>query len=416
MLKYWKDLRHLPRPVWVVSVSQLVNRAGSMVLSFLVLYLTNDRGFSAESAGFVLFLYGVGSIVAAPYAGRLADRWGTVPLMRASLFLSGVMLLIYPFAHSPVAIGAATVVLAMLTEAFRPAAMAFIGEIVAPANRKSAFAVYRLAINLGMAIGPAIGGVLATLSFRYLFFADGATSIAAGLVLAAAAMPGRRGEGASHAGGLTTTTRLRLSTAAHLDPRFLFFLAAVLPVTIIFFQHISSMPLYIVRDLGFSPATFGLLFSLNCMLIVVFEIPLNAATAHWPHRRTLALGAILSGAGFGAMAFARDFWSLAATVVVWTLGEMLFFPASAAYATDIAPDARRGEYSGLYTMTFSAAFAIGPWAGTIVIERFGARVLWGMTFLLGLIAAAMFVRLPEPRHHAEPPEQTLPDAAGPAEI
>lgn len=416
MLKYWKDLRHLPRPVWMVSVSQLVNRAGSMVLSFLILYLTNERGFSAENAGFILFLYGVGSIVAAPWAGRLADRWGAVPLMRGSLFLSGAMLLVYPFARSPLAIGAATVLLAILTEAFRPAAMAFIGEIVAPANRKSAFAVYRLAINLGMAIGPAIGGLLATLSFRYLFFADGATSIAAGLVLTAAAMPGRPREGARPAGGPTRTGRVRLSTAAHLDPRFLFFLAAVLPVTIIFFQHISSMPLYIVRDLNFSPATFGILFSLNCLLIVVFEIPLNAATAHWSHRRTLALGAVLSGAGFGAMAFARDFWTLAATVVVWTLGEMLFFPASAAYATDIAPDARRGEYSGLYTMIFSVAFAIGPWAGTVVIERFGARVLWGMTFLLGLIAAAMFVRLPEPRHHAEPPEQTLPDAAGPADI
>ena len=415
MLKYWKDLRHLPRPVWTVSVSQLVNRAGSMVLSFLVLYLITDRGFSAQSAGFILFLYGLGAIVAGPFAGRLADRWGAVPLMRASLFLSGLMLLVYPFAHSPFAIGAATVVLAMLTEAFRPAAMAFIGEIVAPANRKSAFAVYRLAINLGMAIGPAIGGVLATLSFRYLFVADGATSIAAGLVLAAAALPERRRQGARPADG-PTTTRLRLSTAAHLDPRFLFFLAAVLPVTIIFFQHISSMPLYVVRDLRFSTATFGLLFSLNCLLIVVFEIPLNVATAHWPHRRTLALGAVLSGAGFGAMAFARDFWSLAATVVVWTLGEMLFFPASAAYATDVAPDARRGEYSGLYTMIFSIAFAIGPWAGTVVIDRFGARVLWGLTFLLGLVAAAMFVRLPEPRHHAPAPEQTLPDAAGPAEI
>ena len=108
-------------------------------------------------------------------------------------------------------------------------------------------------------------------------------------------------------------------------------------MTIIFFQHISSMPLYIVRDLGFSPATFGILFSLNCLLIVVFEIPLNAATAHWPHRQTLALGAVLSGAGFGAMTFAREFWGLAATVVIWTFGEMLFFPASAAYATDIGP-------------------------------------------------------------------------------
>jgi predicted MFS family arabinose efflux permease len=416
MLKYWKDLRHLPRPVWVVAASQLVNRAGSMVLSFLVLYLTRERGFSPEHAGFVLFLYGAGAIVSAPIAGRLADRWGAVPLMRVSLFLSGGMLLVYPLARTPSAIAAVTIALAMLTEAFRPAAMSFFGEMVAPARRKSAFAVYRLAINLGMAIGPAIGGILATISFRYLFFADAGTSIAAGLVLALAALPAREKKAPLGQAHLSTTTRLRLSTAAHADPRFLFFLAGVLPVTVVFFQHISSMPLFIVNNLGLSPRTFGLLFSLNCLIIVVLEIPLNAATAHWSHRRTLALGALLSGAGFGAMAFARDFWSLAVTVVLWTFGEMLFFPASAAYATDIAPDARRGEYSGLYTMTFSLAFAIGPWAGTVALERAGARILWSATFLLGALAAAMFLRLPQARHHGASPDQTLPDAGGPAEI
>ena len=412
MLKYWKDLRHLPRPVWIVSASQLVNRAGTMVLSFLVLYLTHELGFSAERAGFILFLYGAGAIVSAPFAGRMADRWGAVPLMRTSLFCAGALLLVYPLARSLTVIGVVSVVLAMLNEAFRPAAMAFFGETVDAARRKSAFALYRLAINLGMAIGPAIGGVLATISFRYLFLVDGATSLAAASVLSAASLPRR----ARHRTPVTTTTRLRLSTAAHADPRFLFFLAGVLPVTVIFFQHISSMPLFIVRDLGLSPSTFGLLFSLNCLLIVVLEIPLNAATAHWPHRQTLALGAALSGAGFGAMAFARDVWSLAATVALWTFGEMLFFPASAAYATDIAPESRRGEYSGIYTMVFSVAFAVGPWAGTIVLQRLGARILWGSTFVLGLIAAAMFLRLPEPLAHRAMPPQTLPNPAEPAEI
>ncbi len=411
MWKYWKALKDLPRPVWIVFASTLVNRSGSMVLSFLVLFLTHDRGYSPERAGFILFLYGVGAIVAGPLAGRLADRWGSVPLMRVSLFLSGGMLLLYPLAHSLPAVVAATITLAMLTEAFRPAAMSFFGEAVEPARRKSAFSVYRLAINLGMAIGPAVGGILATISFRYLFLADGATSLAAGAVLAFSGITLASRPSDAPAPAPTTATRLRLSTAAHADPRFLFFLASVLPVVVVFFQHISSMPLFIVRDLGLSPRTFGLLFSLNCVLIVLFEVPLNAVTSHWSHRRTLALGALLSGAGFGGMAFARNVPGLAATVVVWTFGEMLFFPASAAYATDIAPSARRGEYSGLYTMMFSVGFAVGPWAGTVVLERAGARLLWGLTFVLGALAAAMFLRLPEPRRHVTV-ETPLADAAG----
>jgi predicted MFS family arabinose efflux permease len=410
----WRRLGPLPRSVWILFTASLVNRAGSMVLSFLVIYLTRERGFSPERAGFVLFLYGLGAIVTAPVAGRLADRWGVVPVMRTSLLLSGITLLVYPLARTMPAIIAVTLALAMLTEAFRPAAMAFLAETVEPARRKAAFALYRLAINLGMAVGPAIGGILATISFRYLFLVDGATSLAAGVVFVVSRLPGRRA--ARPAGVQTTTTRLRLSTAAHADPRFLFFLASVFPVTVVFFQHISSMPLFVVRNLGLSAATFGLLFSLNCLLIVVFEVALNAATAHWPHRRTLSIGAFLSGAGFGAMAFAWNAWSLAATVVLWTFGEMLFFPASAAYATDIAPDARRGEYSGLYTMAFSLAFAVGPWAGTVVLERLGPRTLWGLTFVLGLAAAAMFLRLPEPSTHHAAPDQTLPDAAGAAEI
>jgi MFS family permease len=414
MLKYWKGVGDLPRPVWVVSASTLVNRAGSMVLSFLVIYLTRERQLSAERAGFLLFLYGAGAIVAGPIAGRLADRWGSAPLMRASLFGSGVVLLLYPFAHTLPALVGVTVVLAMVTESFRPAAMSFFAETVEPKRRKSAFSVYRLAINLGMAIGPAVGGVLATISFRYLFLVDGATSILAGLVLAVATLPRRSHPAAvsSSAPAPTTASRLRLSTAAHADPRFLFFLASVLPVCIVFFQHMSTMPLFVVRDLGFSPRTFGLLFSLNCVLIVLLEVPLNAATSHWPHRRTLALGALLSGFGFGGMAFAHGLVSLAVTVVIWTFGEMLFFPASAAYATDIAPDARRGEYSGLYTMMFSVAFAIGPWAGTVVLERIGARSLWGITAVLGALAATMLLRMREPARHEEVEMPMIPETPG----
>jgi MFS family permease len=159
----------------------------------------------------------------------------------------------------------------------------------------------------------------------------------------------------------------------------------------------STMPLFLVHDLHLSEATYGLLFTVNTLLIVFLEVPLNTATAHWPNARTLTLGAILCGLGFGALAFAWDIWTVAATVVIWTFGEMFFFPGMAAYLTDIAPPARRGEYMGLSQMVMGLAFTIGPWAGTATLARFGGRTLWLGTFALGLAAAALMTRLREPQ-------------------
>lgn len=402
MLRHWKDLRHLPRGMWILFATVLVNRAGSMVLAFLVLYLTKSMGLPAGKAAFVLLVYGLGAIVAGPLSGLLSDRVGPVRMMRASLFLSGGVLLAYPFARSYAAVLASTAALALVTEAFRPASMTLIGETVPPSQRKAAFALYRLAINLGMSVGPALGGFLATVSFRYLFVVDGITSLAAGVLLASsglAAVSHRREPG-----------RASFSwPRAHLDGQFLYFLAALLPVTLVFFQHLSAMALWVVRDHGLPVSTFGLLFSINTLLIVLIEVPLNAATAHWPHRRTLVLGAILSGTGFGAMAFASNVWAFAATVVVWTVGEMFTFPAAAAYVADISPPERRGEYSGLFAMSSSLSFALGPWAGTLVLDRFGGKVLWGAAFLFGLAAAAMLSRLREPAAHVAPTEAPVPE-------
>jgi MFS family permease len=80
-------------------------------------------------------------------------------------------------------------------------------------------------------------------------------------------------------------------------------------------------------------------------------------------------------------------WSVAATVVIWTFGEMILFPSSSAYVADLAPAEKRGVYMGLYVMTFSIAFMIGPWVGVAILERFGATALWGGALVCGCLAA-----------------------------
>src|SRR2546423_6981316 len=154
-----------------------------MVLPFLTLYLTVDRGFSAGRAGLALTIYGLAAIVIAPLSGRLSDRLGGLRIIKLSLFFSGLILFVFPFANSLIGIFVMTGLWALVNEAFRPPSMSIIGDLAGPAQRKAAFALSRLAINLGMSIGPVIGGFLAMRSFRLLFYTDGTTAILAGLLL-----------------------------------------------------------------------------------------------------------------------------------------------------------------------------------------------------------------------------------------
>ncbi|MFP5261592.1 MAG: MDR family MFS transporter [Blastocatellia bacterium] len=385
----WRSLRGMPKEVWVLFTAALVNRMGTMVLPFLVLYLTQSAGLSPKQAGLTLILYGVGALVTAPLSGRLSDRLGPLRIMKASLFLSGAFLFAFPLARSFAAILAITIIWAISNEALRPASMASLTSLVAPEQRKAGFALNRLAINLGMSVGPAAGGFIIMASFNALFFVDGATSILAGLILTLTTWRmGVRPE-APAAGSKDSAEppdkRVRLLS----DHRLLYFLSAMTLVEVVFFQHQGAMPLFVVRDLKLSESAYGLLFTINTALIILVEVPLNAAMASWPHSSSMALGALLCGAGFGALAFASGFLSVAATVVVWTFGEMILFPSGAAYVADIAPAPRMGEYMGFYVMTFGAAFIISPWLSILVLEELGALTLWAASFACACLAAAM---------------------------
>jgi Arabinose efflux permease len=184
-MNIWRSLRGLPRDIWVLSLASLINRAGTMVLPFLVLYLTRELGFTAGRAGLALGVYGVGSIIISPLAGRLSDVTGPIPIMRASLIGTGILLLSFPLVHSYGGVLSITLAWAFVSECFRPATLALVASIVAPEQRKPAYALVRLAINLGMSIGPAVAGFLAARSFGWIFVVDGATTIAAGIVLIA---------------------------------------------------------------------------------------------------------------------------------------------------------------------------------------------------------------------------------------
>lgn len=405
----WRDLKNLPREIWILCAATLVNRAGTMVLPFLVLYLTRTLHIAPARAALSLTVYGAAALMAMPVAGRLTDMVGPLAVMKTCLFLSGALLLLFPLAHGFATILVVTFLFAILNESVRPPSFAIISDLVAPPQRRAAFALSRLAVNLGMSVGPALGGVLALISFRWLFWVDGITSMLAGLVLVLARWPAKEKlpprepewEDARELGREIEAEGIDLLPPAHpaadlrafRNRRMLYFLAALIPAQFVFFQLTSTVPLFLVHNLGLPEAIYGTIFTLNTLMIVAIEVPLNTAMAHWSHRSTLMLGAFLYALGFGSYAFLTRPAEIYGAVVLWTFGEMILLPGSAAYAAEIAPAGRRGEYMGLYTMSFSIAFSLGPWMGANVLDRWGPHALWGGVFISGCISALLMSRI-----------------------
>lgn len=387
----YSGLKAIPKNIWMLAAATLINRSGTMVLPFIALYANQVLNVSKSDAGLVLAVYGVGAFISAPFSGKLSDKIGTMRQMKISLFATGSFLFLYSFITDFILFLSLTFIWAILSEAFRPASMAFISDEITSDRRKTAFALQRLAINLGMSIGPVVGGILSTINFHLLFYINALSSLAAGAFLTFSHFEKHKTEQKETEVIKTAIPRQKVSVLS--DRRLIYFLLALIPVEIVFFQHVGALPLFIVSDLGFSNAVFGLLTAVNTVLIIFIEVPLNDSMRNWDDRKSLALGAILSGVGFGLMAFTNTIPPIIFLIVIWTFGEMIFFPSSGEYVAKIAPEKQRGEYMGYFQMSFSFAFMVGPWLGTTALDLYGPFNLWIGCLVFGLLSTVMMLKL-----------------------
>jgi MFS family permease len=252
-------------------------------------------------------------------------------------------------------------------EMYRPAATALIADVTTPAQRVTAFSVYRLAINLGFAVGPAVGGLIAHRSFFLLFVGDAITSLVyAGIALAM--IPNRVVE--HHSQG---ERRSAVRAIAH-DASFLAYLGATLMASMVFMQHVSGYPLQ-MDAYGYSSRVYGLLISINGLLICLVELPLTTFTRRRRARTMMMTGMIVFGAAFVATGFVSTIPLLAAAVVVWTIGEMFYFPVAAAHIASVSPPDMRGRYQGAWGIAWGLGAVVGPVVGTMVFA-WNPRALW----------------------------------------
>jgi MFS family permease len=380
----------LPAPFWIVWVGTLINRIGLMVVPFLTLFLTRQRGFSPAEATLVVSLVGVGSFIAAFIGGMLADRLGRKPTVVASMLMAAVCMLILPTAESLPIIALVAGVLGFFTDLYRPAVSAIIADLIPPEDRIRAFSLLYWVINLGVAIAPLLASLALVYGYGLLFVIDAATTFAYGLLVWWRVPETRPAEARAASAGRNP---FKGYGAAIRDRRLVLLTLLSLLIGCMGFQAYTTLPLH-MEARGLTEADYALTISLNGLIIVLFALPVAA----WATRRArfpmLALTSVLSAVGFGVFAFADSLlWVYLLGVAIFTLGEVAYAPVGNAVVSDMAPVAQRGSYMGLYGMSWGLAAAIGPALGGIILAAAGGTTLWVISLSAGLLAALGFVLL-----------------------
>jgi MFS family permease len=387
------DFRGLPRPFWVLFAGTLVNRVGGFVLVFLTIYLTEVRDLTSIQAGAVLSVYGLGAIGGSPLGGALSDRIGRRPTLVVSLIAGGASMLVLGLVTRTVTMTMAAAVTGLLYEMYRPVVSATVADVVGAADRPRAYGLIYWAVNLGASVAPVLGGLIATRSYLALFVADGATTVLFGVILWAA-LPETRPASSAHADEARGATRAILG-----DRIFVAVCLLTVAFSIVFFQSFVGLPID-MRAHGISASGFGALMALNAVLIVLLQPFATEMIRDRSLPSVLAVASLLLAVGFGMNAWIGSMPTYAVSVTVWTMGEILFAPASTSLVADLAPGDLRGSYQGTFAMAFTSAFAVAPAVGGYVLAHAGARWLWIDCLAIGLVVAVGFFMLSRvlPRH------------------
>jgi len=388
---YLDSYRGLSRPSWMLSAVMLINRIGAMVSPFLGVYMVAELKFTLSQTGVVLSCFGLGAMAGSTLGGWLTDKVGHFRVQLASIILSVPVFFLLPLFKEVWSLAIGVFVLSTITETFRPANSVSISIYARPENITRSFSLNRMAVNLGFSIGPALGGILAAISFKLLFYGNGITALLAGLLFYFyfKNLPVNKNRDLLHHEKDKNKTESGLSPWK--DKPFLWYCLFCCLYSICFFQLLSTLPLFYRKVHHLSEGNIGLVLASNGLVVFLLEMLLvQVAERRMKLSKVITLGVCLGAISFLILLVPSGTWVLFLAMFIMSLSEIFSMPFMATVTVKRGSTDRKGAYMGLNALSVSSAFVFSPLIGTFVAEHFGFSMLWVGTAIVGIATAYGF--------------------------
>jgi len=377
---YLNTFRGLSNEVWWLALITLINRAGTMVIPFLSLYLTKSLNFSLQDVGWIMTCFGAGSVIGSWIGGKLTDKIGFFKVMKISLFLTGILFIALQFVNSFTGFGIGIFLVMLVADTFRPAMFVALSAYSKPENKTRSVTLIRLAINLGFSAGPAVGGLIITyLSYGGLFWVDGITCVLATFLLINVLNPKKAKE--------LDSVIVENPVSVFSDKAFWVFFISMFTFGFVFLQYFSTIPLFYKDGHHLSELEIGILMGMNGFIIFILEMPLIKwlEASKYSKEFLMFIGLLLVGLSFVVLNITHWGGILVIGMLLMTIGEMIAFPFSNAFVIERAKKGKQGEYMAYYSIAFSASHIFGHNSGMQFIHNFGFEITWNIMTVFAVV-------------------------------
>ena len=388
-----KARREYPPQFWLLFWGLLISTIGaSMIWPFLMVFVSKRLALPLTAAASVMAFNSTAAVIFTFVAGPVTDKLGRKGVMVVSLLGNGLVYLLYLNASTYWHFAAAATLAGVFNPLFRVGADAMLADLIPEHNRIDAYSLLRLSNNLGVAIGPAIGGFLASTSYTVAFLCAAGGMCLYGLLMLITGketIPSKTSDEqvpqvSRKFGGYPDIFRDR--------PYILFILNFTLIQICAAFVWIL-LSVYSNQQYGMPESQYGFLPTLNGLMIVLMQLWITDQTRRRSTFSMMAWGSAFYGLATFSIAFMTGFWGFMLSMVIMTIGEMILMPTSSTFAANMAPPDMRGRYMSLYTLTWAVSTGVGSIFGGFLSDSLGPRSIWYGGGVIGLISVVGFIAL-----------------------